>query len=1114
MSFVYSQNSHWYCALSLTERKASLRAAGITPNGKAATDLAERRLQRWRSQVPFPTGSWFAQRLALDEINEPELLHLLGEPIQAVCSRYPVPPVWLNELLAAYSHPSSEPISLPEGLRSQVWGGFLDTIAPLLNNGCHRLRQGVLALAQSYTLLPFDPETVEGLMFSNLLPRLLMMLSRTLTLELHVARLEGHLQGATAEERLQSFLQSLRQRSTALAILREYPVLARQCMLAIAQWVAASLEFLQRLCEDWQALRTTFCPADDTGALVEVTGGISDNHRDGRSVLLAKFHSGLRLVYKPRSVAADVHFQELLAWLNDRGANPQFKTLQVVDRGSYGWAEFAAKQSCHSVTEVERFYQRQGGYLALLYALSATDFHLENLIAAGEHPVLIDLETLFQPRMRATDLQQAHEVAHRTLHDSALAVGLLPFLAWSNADSPGIDLSGLGGVANQLSPHREPRWEGVGTDKMRLIRKRLPLEGAQNRPSLNDSEVDVLAYTNALVEGFSGIYNLLRKHRNEFLSDQGPVASFAHDEVRVILRPTHTYAVLLHESFHPDVLRNALDRERLFDRLWGPVEMQPWLAKVIPAEREDLQNGDIPLFTTRSSSRDLWSTSRGRILDFFDEPGLTLVKRRVQRLSDGDLMRQLWIIRATLTTMSTGTRQAPHRTYRPTKPRAMANRRRLLAAARAAGDRLEALALHGKEDTSWIGLTITKDSHWSLAPLEIDLYDGLPGVALFLAYLGSVTCEERYNLLSRTTLIALRRQIEHEQSLLTTIGGFSGWGGVIYTMTVLAVLWNEPTLLTEAEAIVSRLLNLIEHDEQLDIIGGAAGCIGALLCLYRYAPSPRTLAAAVECGNRLIACAQPMEHGIGWVIQNIGPRPLAGFSHGAAGIAWALLELAAVTNEERFRMAACAAIDYERSMFSAKAGNWADLRNRKTTHQLEKDGSDRTMVAWCHGAPGIGLARLSSLPHLDDAATRREIDIALKTTLARGFGRNHSLCHGDLGNLELLLQASQRLDDPQWHAQVNRLVSLILDSMERDGWLCGNPLKVESPGLMTGLAGIGYELLRLAEPEQVPSVLTLAPPVPAGSDSMVFRLNNSQKYEDWLEDKESRGVDGEKSGSS
>lgn len=44
------------------------------------------------------------------------------------------------------------------------------------------------------------------------------------------------------------------------------------------------------------------------------------------------------------------------------------------------------------------------------------------------------------------------------------------------------------------------------------------------------------------------------------------------------------------------------------------------------------------------------------------------------------------------------------------------------------------------------------------------------------------------------------------------------------------------------------------------------------------------------------------------------------------------------------------------------------------------------------------------------------------------------------------------------------------------GWLCGIPLGVESPRLMPGLAGIGYQLLSLAEPEFVPSLLTLEPP--------------------------------------
>jgi lantibiotic modifying enzyme len=194
-------------------------------------------------------------------------------------------------------------------------------------------------------------------------------------------------------------------------------------------------------------------------------------------------------------------------------------------------------------------------------------------------------------------------------------------------------------------------------------------------------------------------------------------------------------------------------------------------------------------------------------------------------------------------------------------------------------------------------------------------------------------------------------------------------------------------------------------------------------------------------------------------------------------MAWALLELAALTGEERFRTTALAAMDYERSLFSVQAGNWLDLRDLGKLGTAEGDGRDTCMTAWCHGAPGIGLARLQSLAHLDDATVRAEIDAALRTTLSQGFGHNHSLCHGDLGNLELLLMASETLEDPRWTREVKRLSAAILVSIERDGWLCGTPQGVESPGLMTGLAGIGYQLLRLAEPQRVPSVLALAPPI-------------------------------------
>ncbi len=165
----------------------------------------------------------------MDGLTEEQFLHLLGEPAEAIRDRFLGPPPWLKKLAQAFSRPtSSEPISLPEGLRGQEAARFLVAIEPLMHQGRDRVLEGIQTLVRARSNLPFDPHTVEEILFANLPARLMMMISRTMVLELHVARLQGLLEGDTPEERFQSFLKRIRQRDIALAILREYPVLARQ----------------------------------------------------------------------------------------------------------------------------------------------------------------------------------------------------------------------------------------------------------------------------------------------------------------------------------------------------------------------------------------------------------------------------------------------------------------------------------------------------------------------------------------------------------------------------------------------------------------------------------------------------------------------------------------------------------------------------------------------------------------------------------------------------------------------------------------------------------------------------------------------------------------------
>jgi lantibiotic modifying enzyme len=84
-----------------------------------------------------------------------------------------------------------------------------------------------------------------------------------------------------------------------------------------------------------------------------------------------------------------------------------------------------------------------------------------------------------------------------------------------------------------------------------------------------------------------------------------------------------------------------------------------------------------------------------------------------------------------------------------------------------------------------------------------------------------------------------------------------------------------------------------------------------------------------------------------------------------------------------------------------------------------------------------------------------------------------------MGNLEFIQSATRLLSLSQYKEQVQHLTSMLLDNIEEQGWVTGVPLGVETPGLMVGIAGTGYALLRLASPERIPPVLLLAPPYTA-----------------------------------
>jgi type 2 lantibiotic biosynthesis protein LanM len=1074
--------SGWFQALSLRERMAAMESAGW-PEADGESKLARSRLARWCSEPAFRESEClFQERLALDGATEETLTRLLVlTPAQATGRTAATPDWWreLSEALAEYK--PACPSAITKTFPDRPDADFLNLVGPLAERACDRVREGLRQQERMGHERLFEDGVVEESLLGTLWRQLLAMVSRTLVLELNVARLQGQLAGESAEERFGSFVERLGKPEIAAALFDEYPVLARQVMIRLHQWEARTLEFFAHVREDRSVIEETFFEGRNPGRLAAIEGEAGDRHREGRSVVVARFASGNRVVYKPRGLAVDTRYQELLLWLNARGQQPAFRVLKILDRGDHGWCEFVEAHECHSREEVQRFYRRQGANLALLYLLHAVDFHHENVIASGEHPVLVDLESLLHPVLADAGAGKPEPVAAEALLDSVVRTGLLPFrFGVPEGESEGVDVSGLGGAAGQRTARPVPVWRNAGTDVMHFSRQRVGMPARENRARIDGQETSARDFAEDLLAGFRDTYRLLVRHREELGFGGGPVERFAGTEIRCIVRSTETYGMLLAESFYPNLLRNGLDRERFLDYLWIGAERKPARRRLIASERRDLENGDIPIFMTRPESHSLWDSGGKQIEGVLAKSGLELARQRLQRLGEADLSRQTRLILASLAALDmddgTGQRAATQRAAAEREARPD----ELLEEARRIGDRLESLALQGEDgEIGWIGISLLKDCYWTLTPAGLDLYSGLAGIGLFLIYLGEMTGEPRYRRCARQVVETIRRygaELRPEDGM--PIGAFGPWGGMLYLLTHAGVAWQEPKLLKEAEGFVALLASQIERDSRLDIIGGSAGCLAVLLALHRAGASASALEAACRCGSRLVIAAKPMKQGSAWQTLDESEAPLAGFSHGAAGISWALLELAAASGEEGFRTAATQGFLYERSLFSAAKDNWRDLRQFPGPAAPRR--KRRWMVAWCHGACGIGLSRLLARKHLGDPEFGKEITAAVRAT-RREESANHSLCHGTFGNLDFLLQAAEQLGNGELRAQVYRTAAATLDEARKGGWLCGVPGATETPGLMAGLAGIGYGLLRLARPAEVPSVLALEGPRRAGT---------------------------------
>jgi type 2 lantibiotic biosynthesis protein LanM len=863
-------------------------------------------------------------------------------------------------------------------------------------------------------------------------------------------------------------------------LFEDKPVLLRLLAVMTRQWIERSREFAVRLDADLTAIRRELLPAGSASRVARIEGNFSDPHNGGRSVQIVGFEDGSRIVYKPKDLRLDVAWRDLVERLNRDDPPLALKAVRAIARDGYGWTEFIAHTGCADQDGCKRYFRRAGAWLALLHCFAANDMHQENVIAAGDHPVPIDLETILQAPAEENKSQdaegQAFDAAMETVANSVMLVGFLPAYGRS-ADN---NVFTIGGMTADMSGRTRLTWDNVNSDEMRPTKSKEAAASNPNLPHVNGRYAKFGDHIDDFASGFEDYAKFLL-HRSAGAMPAALLDGFAGLAVRKIMRPTRFYFMLLqrlknHRAMDDGVIWSA--QADFIARLaeWDNDSDLAWPLQ--RAERSALVALNVPHFVS-SSDGDEIRDAAGVAVRTKAASGMDHARTRIRSFDARDIAWQIEVIREntnsvlqlaepTASRPGVKTALAAVAAVAPTKEIFLAEADRIAA-------ELADRAIRRGPGAAWIGFDWLGDAEvFQLVCLGPDMYNGVSGIAVFLAAHAAVTRSAASAELARAGVAYLRKNLKSwnaaRMARALGLGGATGLGSVLYALTLMATLLHDDDLLADAQ-VAARLFTdeLIAADKQLDVIGGSAGGILGLLRLYRDTRSGDVLDRAIKCGDHLLTQSRIGPQGRqSWVGQGFGAQALNGMSHGAAGFAYALASLAAVTGREDFAQAASECIAFEDSSYDAERQNWPDWRS---------GGAPGWLTQWCHGAPGIGLARMATtrlgakFAKLDAKCLAADVRNALGG-VERGWPAHvDTLCCGTLGSIEFLCEAGSALGREDLSELASRRLTAVLQAAAATGdyrWNSGK--KRFNLGLFRGLAGVGYTLLRQTD-RSLPNVL-------------------------------------------
>ncbi len=821
-------------------------------------------------------------------------------------------------------------------------------------------------------------------------------------------------------------------------ILGTYPVLKFLLDNRISAIIQSVIEVISRYAKDKNEICKSLCIK--VGLLKGISISCGDPHNHGKGVTILNFSDENKVVYKPRSLAIDLAFEEITQWLYEKGISKRIKCAKSYNCGEYGWQEYIETKCCVNNNEINNYCLRIGLLLAIFRCLGTSDMHAENIVPCGEYPVIIDLETLVTNHNVDTSDGSIINVLKETYAKSVLGTCLLPNRnSYMNMD---IDISGLGASGGQKSSKMKYHVvENKGTSEIKIVEKYVETTTKDNSLMLKDKKINYLEYLDVINKGFSMAYNIIVHNKSEFQKLLDTCLNKVN--FRQVLRGTFVYEKFLKASYHPSYLRDFSERKRVLSLIIkNDTEREN-------SEVNQMIEDDIPYFYSKYNDNHLWYDNRVCQENYFLNTTCDEISKNLSSLGKNDLNNQVRLINnsfiASKEDINVGNKEIKDKyVFRSIQEFEMI---------KDIMDFLYQKAIwnHKRDKCVLIDIDLSEKSPFINVETE-GLYSAV-GTIIFTFLAAKEIGEKKYIKFSRALLEGYEEIYEIETSdILTSV--FSGFTAKVYLYFFLYQLTGEDCYFDKYNMCIKKLYMYNGYDNEIskDVIGGLAGCVIMLSNIYQIEKSEELKACIAKYTKSLYTYTK--EEKTMWT----------GFAHGLSGFALAFFKSGKILDSKEYCIHSLQLIEKENEYYLSEQNNWRDLRSEEKSAEW----------FWCHGAPGILMTRAYMLDLTEEVEERSMIEKFFYDSIDSFKNNielnNQSLCHGTLGNVTIAKFLAKKIEDKKLGEYADAVYKETIAKMTKDGVTYGIPGVIGLSSFMLGISGIGYAILMHMN-DQYPNLL-------------------------------------------